>query len=257
MKAVLILLVSVCFLPCGALAEFDHKYSKWHEFLKSHVRHSEFSSQVDYEKAKSGRQSLDQFVSEIESTKKSEYEKWSPDQQKVFLINAYNALTIKLILDNGVPKSIKKIGGWLANPWKKKFFTLFGEPSYLDFVEHELARKTWVDCRFHFAFNCASVGCPRLRAEPWMAENLDGQLNDAAEIFLKDRSRNRYVEKSDTLEISKIFDWYDEDFERDKKNCGSLKTYVQKYIKRPDGSEIGTKVQVKFLDYDWSLNNVK
>jgi hypothetical protein len=162
---------------------------------------------------------------------------------------------VKWILDSGIPKSIKDTGSFLSSPWKKKFFKLFGEETYLDHIEHDLARARFNNCRFHFAFNCASIGCPMLRNEAWLPEKLSAQLDDSAKRFLSDSSRNTYNGKSNSLEISKIFDWYGKDFEKDKTCGGSVKAFVSRYI-TDGGKPIPDTANIKYLDYDWKLNGI-
>lgn len=235
-------------------ADFDHTYEGYGRFLTKFVKVNGPASQVDYKAATKDRGDLDGFVKSVESVSQETFDGWTDAEKQAFLINSYNALTIKLILDNGVPKSIKKIGGWFANPWKKKFFSLFGQPSYLDQIEHERTRKNWTDCRFHFAFNCASVGCPMLDNIPFLPDKLSQQLDKAAQTFMSDRSRNRFEQKSVTFELSRIFDWYGEDFDKDPR-CGSVEKFARKHL--IPKSEIRGAVKIKYLDYDWSLNGVK
>lgn len=253
------LFVFACLIPSLAFAAFDHSYKKWDEFLKGHVvliKHGS-ASQVNYKKAASDPSKLNEYLKEVEAVTKDEYDKFSDAEKQAFLINAYNALTIKLILDNGIPESIKKTGSFFRSPWKKKFFKLFGEESHLDHIEHDLARGSFTQCRFHFAFNCASIGCPMLRNEAWLPNKLDDQFEDSARRFLNDRSRNTYDNYSNTLEISKIFDWYSGDFEKDKTCGGSVKAFVTKYIPGEAGKKIPDTAKIKYLEYDWNLNSAK
>lgn len=122
---------------------------------------------------------------------------------------------------------------------------------YLDRLEHEIARKDFSEPRIHFAFNCASLGCPNLALEPFRGETLDAQLDAAALSFLRDSERNRWNQVENRFEVSKIFDWYGKDFK-------SWQSFVAERI--PGVPESAKKCAqannclVKFLDYDWSLN---
>lgn len=241
-----------------ARATFDHTHQKWDKFLKTYVvLVGESASQVQYQKARTDRKLLDEYTQEVQKVTRTEYDGWTDAQKQAFLINAYNALTVKLILDKGIPASIKDIGSIFRNTWKQKFFTLFGEDSYLDRLEHELARGTFNNCRFHFAFNCASVGCPMLRNEAWMPNKLNEQFEDSARRFISDSSRNHYNAQGNYLELSKIFDWYGDDFVKDKSCGGSVKAFVSRYIKAPGGKPVPETAAIKFLPYDWSLNAAK
>ena len=166
---------------------------------------------------------------------KAEFDAWTKPQQQAFLINAYNAFTVEKILTRYPDlKSIRDFGSVFGNPWKDKFFTLFGQPSYLDQIEHEILRKEGVydEPRVHVAVVCASIGCPMLRNEAFIADKLEAQLEDGMRRFLSDRTRNRYNPQTKKLEISKIFDWYGKDFEKGHKGFTSVKAHDGE-VRRP------------------------
>ncbi len=129
-----------------------------------------------------------------------------------FLINAYNAATVQKVLTRYPDiRSIWDFGKIFGNPFKDEFIPLLGAKRSLDWIEHDTLRKRYREPRLHFALNCASVGCPMLREEAYVASRLENQLEDQARRFLSDRSRNRY--RDGKLEVSKIFDWFKDDFE--------------------------------------------
>jgi hypothetical protein len=144
-----------------------------------------------------------------------------------------------------------------------KFFTLFGAPAYLDLIEHETLRKDGVydDPRVHVAVVCASIGCPMLRNDAFVAEKLEAQLEDAMRRFMSDRTRNRYNAAAGKLEVSKIFDWYGKDFEKGHKGFTSVKQALSRYTdqladKPEDRAAVrAQKADVVFLEYDWALND--
>ncbi|MFM8313131.1 MAG: DUF547 domain-containing protein, partial [Deltaproteobacteria bacterium] len=176
------------------------------------------------------------------------------NEKLAFLINAYNALTIKWILQHYPVKSIKDTGGFLSSPWKKKFFKLFGEEQSLDGIEHGILRKDFQEPRIHFAVVCASKGCPALKGEAYTAAKLEEQLESSARNFLRDSERNYYNAEENRFFLSKIFDWYGDDF---KKKLGSVQAFIVPRM-IPDTSTV--KIQestLKYLDYDWSLNETK
>jgi hypothetical protein len=265
MRRALALLLLLASLPVLAL---DHTHKAWDELLKKHVRYIQDgnASRVDYAGLARDRAQLKAVIDEYQRVTRAEFDGWTQPRQQAFLINAYNALTVEKILRRYPDiKSIRDYGSVFGNPWKDKFFTLFGEPSYLDFIEHETLRKEGVydDPRVHVAVVCASIGCPMLRNEAFVAERLDAQMDDAMRRFLSDRTRNRYNPRTGKLEVSKIFDWYGKDFEKGHHGYSSVKSTLARYAdvlaERPeDRAAIREgKVDVAFLDYDWALNEAK
>jgi hypothetical protein len=246
----------------SALA-LDHSHRAWDDV--KYVQDGN-ASKVDYAAFLRERTQLKLVLDDYEKVTKAQFDAWTKAQQQAFLINAYNAFTVEKILTR-YPKlgSIRDFGTVFGNPWKDRFFTLFGQPSYLDQIEHETLRKEGVydEPRVHVAVVCASIGCPMLRNEAFTPERLDAQLEDAMKRFLSDRSRNRYNPQTGKLEASKIFDWYGKDFEKGHKGYATVRSTLAKYAdlladKPEDRAAVrGQKAEVVFLDYDWSLNDVK
>lgn len=238
-------------LDCSA---FDHSYKQWAEFLKGHIVVDGNLHRVRYHEVAVKPIALQKVLQEFALVTRAEFDQWPPQQRLAFLINSYNAFTIELIREHwraGKLESIRDIGSLFQSAWKKKFFQLLGEKMYLDRLEHEIARKDFSEPRIHFAFNCASLGCPNLALEPFRGETLDAQLDAAALSFLRDSERNRWNQVENRFEVSKIFDWYGKDFK-------SWQSFVAERI--PGVPESAKKCAqannclVKFLDYDWSLN---
>jgi len=256
------------FLVSISAFALDHSHRAWDDLLKKHVKYVQGgnASRVDYAGFARDRAQLKSVLDEYQKVTKAEFDAWTKPQQQAFLINAYNALTVELILTKYPDlKSIRDLGGFLSKPWSKKFFTLFGQESYLDFIEHEVLRKEGVydDPRVHVAVVCASIGCPMLRRDAFTADNLDSQLDDGMARFLSDRTRNRYNPQKRKLEVSKIFDWYGKDFEKGHKGYTTVKATMAKYAdvladKAEDRAAVKEqKIDVDFLDYDWSLNDAR
>jgi hypothetical protein len=194
------------------------------------------------------------------------FQRFAKPQQMAFLINAYNAFTVELILTKYPDlDSIKDLGGFLSTPWKPKWIDLLGEQVSLDGIEHERlrARGRYDDPRIHFAVNCASIGCPMLREEAFVAERLDAQLDEQATRFLSDRTRNRYDPASGKLQVSKIFDWYGEDFRLGHRGITSLPAYLARFAEvladaPADRARVrSADVDIGYLGYDWALNDVR
>ena len=241
-------------------ATFDH--DDWDTLLSEHVhwQRDGVASSVDYDGFAADRDTLSGYLSSLSALSTDRFQALSRPERLAFLINAYNAFTVELILrQENRPDSIRDIGSIFSGPWSRRFFTLLGEERTLDELEHQMIRgnPALMDPRIHFAVNCASVGCPALRPEAYTGERLEAQLADSTRRFLSDRRRNRYDAEDQVLKVSSIFDWYEEDFED---SAGSLADYLLRYadaLALPAGARRDLEAgdpPIRFLDYDWSLN---
>jgi hypothetical protein len=261
-RVLLSLVLSALMTP---LLAFDHEHAAWTDLLARHVTWNtqETASTVDYDGFLRNRATLSRYLKDLAAVGQGEFDGWTQAERRAFLINAYNAWTVELILTR-YPKleSIRDLGSLFKSPWKQQFFTLLGKPQTLDGVEHGLLRgaKDFDDPRIHFAVNCASVGCPALRPEAFRAGDLDRQLEDQTERFLRDRSRNRFDGKTGTFHLSRIFDWYGKDFERPFRGNSSLGAFLARYrealgLDADSAAKLAAgAIEIDFLDYDWSLN---
>ncbi|GAB2502650.1 DUF547 domain-containing protein [Arenimonas alkanexedens] len=257
----------LCLLAClfwgsaGTAQAFDHEHAAWTRLLATSVHWDTAggASTVDYGALQAQRPALDDYLAELATVPVDEFARWPWPQRQAFLINAYNAATVSLVL-TGHPgiDSIRDLGGLLRNPWRKAFVPLFGKTRSLDQIEHELLRgdPDYRDPRIHFAVNCASIGCPALRPEAFTAQGLETQLADQTRRFLSDRSRNRYLAQRRRFEVSPLFDWYAEDFAAG----GGVTRFLlaQHAALGIDTAALrGVKVEslsVAFTSYDWNLN---
>lgn len=249
-------------------AGFDHRHGAWDALLKQHVvvAVGGNASTLRYAALQAQRPALKAYLDTLSAVSAASYGSWSRPQQLAFLINAYNAFTVELILTRYPElKSIKDLGSFVQSPWKKKFAQLLGQERSLDEIEHDMIRAPGVfdDPRIHVAVVCASIGCPMLRSEAFFAERLDAQLDDALRRFLSDRSRNRFGVGTATLSVSKIFDWYRKDFERGYKGYDSLQTLFARHADALGATpQAQTEIRagrykLAYLDYDWSLNDAR
>jgi hypothetical protein len=241
---------------------FDAGYAAWDALLKKHVRWLPDNKQtrVDYKGFAADRPALQKVLGQWSAVTPATYAGFSREQKMAFLINAYNGFTVELILTQYPNlKSIKDLGSLLQSPWKK-FFRLLGEERHLDWIEHEQLRPGFADWRVHAAVNCASIGCPALRPEAFSAQTLDAQLDDGMTRFMGDTTRNRYAEGR--AELSEIFKWFREDFEKGHRGVRNLEQLVLRYadalrVPAADRADIRSgSVRIRYLDYDWSLNDV-
>ncbi len=247
---------------------FDHSHAAWSALLKKHVvpLQGGRASQVRYAAFATDRDALKAYLATLSAVDSATFDGWPAAQRMAFLINAYNAFTVELILTR-YPKleSIKDLGSLLSSPWKPKIVPLLGTQLSLDNIEHDMLRKrgSYDDPRVHFAVNCASIGCPALREEAFVAERLEAQLDEQAARFMSDRSRNRWNTASQKVEVNKIFDWFGEDFRLGLKGVTSLNVFLARHADRladapADRERIrGGQASVAYLDYDWKLNDAK
>ena len=254
-------------LPVQAQS-FDHSHAAWTALLKKHVvlLDGGKASQLRYSGMQADHPALKAYLAQLSSVSAATFDGYSKPQQMAFLINAYNAYTVELILSK-YPKleSIRDLGSFTTKPWGIKNIPLLGTTMTLDNIEHDTlrAKGRFDDPRVHFAVNCASIGCPMLREEAFVAERLEAQLDEQALRFMSDRSRNRFNASSGKLELSKIFDWYGGDFKLGHKGIASLPAFAAKYAVQltdapADRERIkGKDLAVSFLDYDWKLNDAR
>ncbi|MDT8385604.1 MAG: DUF547 domain-containing protein [Gammaproteobacteria bacterium] len=261
MKRFLFTLLLLAQTITAQAAAFAH--ANWDALLKKHVVSIQNgqATQVDYDGMMKDRAQLKRYLSATSNVIRTTFDDWSKEEQLAFLINAYNAWTVELIL-SGYPniESIKDLGSFFQSPWKKAFIPLLGETRSLDDIEHGLIRGSgrYNDPRIHFAVNCASIGCPALRPDAYLAEKLDQQLDEATRLFLSDRTRNR--RENDTLYVSSIFKWYRADFEHGWRGAESLEQFLSLYSNplSLDGTAqrllLSGSMDVEFLAYNWRLN---
>ena len=193
---------------------------------------------VDYKNLKAQRTDLSDYIESL--TNNVPNESWSKEDKLAYWINAYNALTIDLILRNYPLNSIKDID----KPWDQRLWKFGDKWQNLNDIEHQILRKM-DEPRIHFAIVCASFSCPKLQNTAFTASNLEELLTNATKEFLADENRNNISENS--LKLSKIFKWFAKDF----KTNGSLIDFLNKYTE----VEISSKAKKSFKDYNWDLND--
>ena len=174
---------------------------------------------------------------------------FATDQERLaFWINAYNALAIKGILDGLSPDGLFP----RLIFFRTTDYTLAGREINLYDLELDIIIP-FNEPRIHFAINCASASCPILGAAPYVADQLEPQLEAATRAFINDPAKNRFDLAANTASISKIFDWFRADFER---AAGSVQKYLANYVADPEAAARLARdgFELRYLDYDWSLN---
>lgn len=250
------LILSLC--SCGILLDLANKevklnesnsspisHEKWTVLLQNHVK----ADRVDYQGIIKDSVLFNSYIKQLESSLPND-KNWSRDEQFAYWVNAYNAFTVKLIIDNYPVKSIKDIKGGIAfvnSVWDIKFIKIEGQELDLNNIEHGILRKKFKDPRIHFAVNCASISCPALINEAYTAEKLDAQLTEATKMFLNSESKN--ILDPEKPKLSPIFSWYKSDFTKDQ----SLVEFINKFTEEP----IKESAQISKTDYDWNLNDIE
>ncbi len=245
MKKLIIAFILIAHAGIGFSAKSEVSHDLWNSLLKKHVSDK---GVVDYEGFAKDKTQIDRYLSMLNENPPQD--SWSEKEKMAFWINTYNAATVKLIVDNYPVNSIQDLQPTLKIPfihdvWHKEFFEIGNKERSLNEVEHEILRKDFNEPRIHFAVNCASISCPKLRNEAYTTEKLDEQLTDQAKYFLNNEQYNKI--SKDKVEISKIFQWFTGDFTKN----GSLIDFLNKY----SDVQINQNAEVDHLEYNWDLNN--
>ena len=246
-KIIIILCASIFFNACTSAQKNNSPaptHEKWSALLQKYVNSK---GMVNYKAMKADKAKLDEYLAILSKQKPAK--NWSRNETLAFWINAYNAFTIKLILDNYPVKSIKDLNPsvsviFVNTVWDKKFFSIGGDKMSLNNIEHGILRKM-NEPRMHFTIVCASVSCPKLLNTAYEAATLDNQLNKAARDFLADNTKNQV--NANGPKLSKIFDWFSGDF---KANGKSKIEFINQFT----SIKIDRNADIGYLDYNWNLN---
>lgn len=234
-----ILLLPIFFFSVFVKAGDVVSHSDWDALLKKHVTSS---GKVDYEGFKGDKDKLQKYCDLLSANKPSSGA--SANAKKAYYMNAYNAFTVLLVLNNYPVKSIKDIGSWGKDVWDIKFFKIGGVDMSLSHLEHKILRKDFNDPRIHAGINCASYSCPNLVNKAFTEGNVESELTKAMKSFVNDNTKNKITENS--VQISEIFKWFKEDFTKDQ----TLIEFLNKY----SDVKIDAKAKVSYMKYNWTLN---
>lgn len=235
-------------------SRYDHTHSDFSQLLKEILVSDGPQTRVSYKTLRKKAVLFNKYLKITSNIKRSLFETFSAQEQMAFLINAYNAFTLKLIVDNYPVKSVKKIGGF-AQPAKIRFIRLLGRDFSLENIEQEL-RKKYSDPRVYLTLSCASLGCPPLKNEAYQASELDRQLDEQAKSFLRDGVQNQLDTTAKTIKLSNVFETYKEEFDK----SGGILKFASKYITDDPlvvQSLEGAEYNLSFSEYNWDLNEAK
>lgn len=231
-------------------ARFDH--SAFDALLKAHARPE--TGRVDYAGLKRDESKLDAYLAALAG---ADVKVLGREEQLALLINAYNAYTLKIIVEQypGV-RSIRD----LKDPWTTARHNVGGQVMSLDHIEHGLLRPFYREPRIHFAVNCASIGCPPLGDEAFTGARVDAQLDAATRRALR---HPRYARvEGGKLHLTQLLQWYGGDFTNPEfsGHAPSVPAYVARYADAPVAALVsgaGGSPEVVFMPYDWALNDAR
>lgn len=237
------------------LTTVDH--STWQAWLDEYlVTQADGATAVSYKAVdQAGRLALETYIQTLSSTNPLEL---SRAEQFAYWVNLYNALTVQVVLNNPKKDSITSMGsGWFSGgPWDESFTSINNTPITLNDIEHRILRPIWQDHRIHYVVNCASIGCPNLSATALTAANHQQQLRAAEQNFVN-HPKGVMIDDKGKLVLSKIYQWYREDFPSDDDAFVSYLAEVMSCAKEPTLS--ADNLRSEFDDvryaYDWDLNS--
>lgn len=211
----------------------------WNHLLQKHVNEKGW---VDYNGFAKDEPQLDTYLEYLNKTTPSS--SWSANKTKAFWINAYNAYTIKTILDHYPLKSITDIKQNDKNAWEIPFAKIGGQTYTLNHIEHEILRKNYNDPRIHVGVNCASISCPALPNKAFTEKNIEELLTKKMKAFVNDSTRNQITAKK--IKLSQIFNWFKDDFIQQS----DLITFINQYSQ----INIKSSATIGYIEYNWNLN---
>ena len=210
-------------------------HALWDSLLSAYVDNA---GMVDYNRMRADQTALDRYLETLQETVPSS--DWRDEDQMAYWINAYNAFTVKLVLQSRPKESIREYND--GNPWAIKWIKIGGELLSLDDIEHRRLRGAFKEPAIHFALNCASRSCPPLAQKAFTGNTLRTMLDNQSKAFINNPRYNTI--RPERIQLSKIFEWYAEDF-------GDVRAYINSRVTE---HKISGETEIEFLDYDWSLN---
>ena len=249
MKINVLFLLSLVLIGCHDNKRLQAQQPPSHELLDQILSRYVVNDVFNYRGLLKDSVKLNNYLLNISNQPPADH--WTKEEKLAYWINAYNAYTLKLIIDNYPLESITDLHPTIHIPllntvWLKKFFSFGGEPTSLDEIEHKILRKEFNEPRIHFAINCASTSCPPLRNEAFKASVLESQLEEQTRVFINDIERNEISPANP--KVSKIFSWFSGDFKKEQ-------TIIQ-FINRYSEIQINEDADIDYMKYNWGLNDL-
>jgi hypothetical protein len=238
-------------------ALFDKTHGVYNQLLQDNVKNGMVNYAALVEAHDGSLSILTPYLESLAEVAQDDFETWVVSDQLAFMVNLYNAATLQLIVDHYPVDSIKEIGWWGHNAWKKKIINLFGRHISLDYLEHDIIRAQFQEPEIHFALVCAAKGCPELRSEAYVGPKLVEQFDDQSRIFLADSNKNRFDDKNGKIYLSNIFRWYGEDFAKDNVELlAVLQEHWPEEVQAQLRQHNFKAIDINYTQYDWSLNEM-
>jgi hypothetical protein len=216
------------------IANGQENHSNWNKILSIYV---DSEGKVDYEEWNKSQEEINNYINMLS---KHDLKFNSEQSEKAYWINLYNASTIQIVLKNYPINSIREINN--GKVWDEKFISVQGVFYSLNQIENEILRKKFNDARIHFGINCAAISCPKLNNKAFTSSNVNVELEKLTSNFINTNSKIT----SNSIVVSKIFDWYKEDF----KQNGGLIDYLNNYLIK----KVPKNIHVDYSNYNWNLN---
>lgn len=241
----------------SASLAFDPSHALFEKTLQKFNDHG----RIDYRSLKKNPENLNAYLLTLANSSEAAIEGWASEEKIAFWINAYNAFTLKAVIDHYPVKSIRDIDG----VWKRRIYPIAGEKMSLDQMEHEILRKKFTEPRIHMALVCAAMSCPPLRGSAFVGSRLDQQLKDQSRVFLSDPGNFRIDRAARKVHLSSIFNWFGDDFvktyaptagfaKKSPKEKAVL-NFIAGHINQGDRDFLQSgRYDVDYLDYNWGLN---
>ena len=258
--------------PPPSTVPFDHEHRLLDQVLQKHVE----NGLVNYRALQADPETLDRYLQSLAGVDPKAYENWTRPRKLAFWINAYNAYTLRVILDHypvtrsifadplrrHPADSIRQIPGVWG--WRK--WPVMGGKFTLDQMEHSILRQELKEPRIHFVIVCASIGCPLLESRAFDAEHLEARLDQAAVNYLYHGRRVQIDRAGNAVRLPQIMNWFAEDFVPDPQTAGFFERYpreaigplawVYRYANAADREFMRQgKFELVYLEYDWALND--
>ncbi|WP_440957193.1 DUF547 domain-containing protein [Oceanicaulis sp. LC35] len=253
MKAFLgILGLALSLVTAPLAAARSDLHQPWDEILGAYLVESEDGiNRFDYDRLRGNaddREALNAYIAALEAVPVSTLDR---DDAFALWANLYNAVTVRLIVDEAPETSIRQIRPrpWSIGPWGVERVVVEGQALSLDDIEHGIMRERFDAPLVHYAVNCASIGCPNLKRDAWRAETLQADLEAGARAYINHPRGVRVTERG--LELSRIYDWFKEDFGgTDAGVIAHILTYAEPEL----AAQVNQNPTIRSYDYDWSLN---